>query len=83
MIPEQYKYDHLYRAKLMIDGITAEFTAGSPEDEDAYNDRAEPGHYMKRVYLRTRTALWFLVTGRFGDLRMSCHWWLILSDRAR
>jgi hypothetical protein len=82
-VPEQYKFDHLYTAKLTIQGIQAEFQAGSPEDEDIVTVRAEPGHYIKRVYVSTRTALWFLLTGRFGDLRTACHWWLVISDRAR
>lgn len=80
-IPEQYKYDHIYTAKLAIQGIPAEFEAGSPEDEDAYSGRSEPGYYVKRVYLSTRIALWFLLTGRFGDLRTSCNWWLVIADR--
>ena len=80
-IPEKYKFDHLYTAKLTIQGMATAFQAGSPEDEDMSSGRAEPGYYIKRVYLSTRTALWFLLTGRFGDLRTSCHWWLIVADR--
>ena len=82
-IPERYKFDHPYTAKLTIQGLPAEFQAGSPEDEDFYSGRAEPGYYTKRVYVSTRTALWFLLTGRFGDLRTSCHWWLVIADRMR
>lgn len=82
-IPEQYKFDHLYTAKLTIQGVPTAFQAGSPEDEDINSGRAEPGYYIKRVYLSTRTSLWFLLTGRFGDLRTSCHWWLIVADRVR
>jgi hypothetical protein len=82
-VPEQYKFDRLYTAKLTIQGFPAEFPAGSPEDEDIFNVRDEPGHYIMRVYVSTRTALWFFLTGRFGDLRTSCHWWLVISDRAR
>jgi hypothetical protein len=82
-IPEQYKFDHLYTAKLTIQGLPTEFQAGSPEDGDIYNGRPKPGYYAKRVYLSTRTALWFLLIGRFGDLRTSCHWWLVISNRVR
>ena len=82
-IPGQFKFDHLYTAKLTIQGVPTAFQAGSPEDEDIYSGQAEPGHYIKRVYLSTRTALWFLLSGRFGDLRTSCHWWLIVADRIR
>jgi hypothetical protein len=80
-VPVGYKRDRLYTAKLVIQGFTEEFTDASPEGEDIYGGRAEPGHYIKRVYLPTRTALWFLLTGRFGDLRTSCHWWLVIADR--
>jgi hypothetical protein len=81
VIPRQYKFDHLYTAKLMIEGVPIEFIAGSPEDEDLNSGRADPGHYVKRVYLTTRTALWFLLAGRIGDLKASCHWWLVIADR--
>ena len=80
-VPDQYGRDRLYRAKLVIQGFTKEFAVISPEGGDNYNGRAEQGHYIKRVYLPTRTALWFLVTGRFGDLKMPCHWWLVIADR--
>jgi hypothetical protein len=82
-IPLQYKFDHLFVSKLTIQGIPAEFLAGSPEDEDIYSGQPKSGHYVKRVYLSTRTALWFLLTGRFGDLKASCHWWLVIADRVR
>ena len=82
-IPVQYKFDHLYTARLTIQGVPTQFLAGSPEDEDINGGRAEPGYYIKRVYLSTRTALWFLLTTRFGDLRTSCHWWLVITDRVR
>lgn len=81
VIPDRYKYDHLYSAKLTIQGVESEFVAGSSEDEDPDLATKEPGHYVKRVYVSTRTALWFLLTGRFGDLRTSCHWRLVLVDR--
>lgn len=83
VIPAKYKFDHLYTAKLMIEGVAEELPAGSPEDEDIYSGRAEPGYYFKSVQLSTRTALWLLLTGRFGDLRTPCHWRLVIADRVR
>lgn len=80
-IPDEYKYDHLYSAKLTIQGFQTEFSAGSSEDADPSARITRSGYYAKRVYISTRTALWFLLTGRFGDLRASCHWWLVLKDR--
>jgi hypothetical protein len=81
-VPDQYRHDRLYTAILKIQGFSEELPDTSPEGGDSYNGRAEPGHYIKRVYLPTRTALWFLLTGRFGDLKMPCHWWLVIADRA-
>ena len=81
-VPDQYGHDRLYRAKLVIQGFSQEFSEVSPEGGVSYNSRAEPDHYIKRVYLPTRTALWFLLTGRFGDLKMPCHWWLVIADQA-
>ena len=80
-VPDQYSRDRLYTARLIIQGLTEEFPESSPKGGVIYNDRAEAGHYMKRVYLPTRTALWFLLTGRFGELKMPCHWWLVIADR--
>lgn len=82
-VPDKYKRDRLYTSRLMIEGFTEEYPETSPEGEDIYNGRAEPGHYIKRVYLPTRTALWFLLTGRFGDVKMPCHWLLVIADRTR
>ncbi|TKB74849.1 MAG: hypothetical protein E8D46_04650 [Nitrospira sp.] len=80
-VPDRYWRDRLYTARLKIQGFTEELPGTSPEGGDIDNDRADPGHYIKRVYLPTRTALWFLLTGRFGDLKMPCHWWLVIADR--
>ena len=80
-VPDQYRRDDLYTAKLMIQGFADEFPETSPEGGDIDIGQAEPGHYNKRFYLPTRTALWFVLIGRFGDLKTSCHWWLVISDR--
>jgi hypothetical protein len=80
-VPDQYRHNRPYTARLIIQGFTEEFPETSPEGEDIYNGRAETGYYNKRIYLPTRTALWFLLTGRFGDLKRSCHWWLVIADR--
>lgn len=83
IIPVQYKFDHLYRATLTIQGVGTELQAGSPEDEDRDGASPKAGFYTKRVYLSTRAAFRVLLRGGFGDLVMSCHWWLILTEKAR
>jgi hypothetical protein len=83
-IPSQYRYDHLYTATLLIDGIAEWFSVGSTEKiGDVIVGSGDSAYYIKQVYLPTRTALWFLITGRFGYLRSPCYWWLVIVDRAR
>jgi hypothetical protein len=80
-VPNQYRRDDLYTARLMIEGFADDFPETSPEGGDIDTGQVKPGHYNKRVYLPTRTALWFVLTGRFGDLNTSCHWWFVIADR--
>jgi len=40
MVPDQYKRDRLYRAKLVIQGFSQEFAEVSPEGGDNDNGRA-------------------------------------------
>jgi len=82
-IPERYKDDRRYATRLKIQEFTASLYAGGAEEENRDSIMVEHGHYFKRVYVPTRTALWFLLIGRFGDLRAPCHWWLVFVDRAR
>lgn len=82
VIPAQYKFDHLFTAKLVIQGVHNELLAGSPEYTDVPSSTWEPGSYRKRAYLPTRATLKFIAMGRFGDLKMPCHWWLVIRNRA-
>lgn len=82
-VPERFEQDQLSSLSLTIRGFPVEFSVESHEDEDHDTGIPEPRYYLKRVYVPTRTALWFLGTGRFGDLRSPCHWWLVFVDRAQ
>ena len=81
-IPDQYRRHRLYTATLMIQGFAEEFPEISPESH-IYSDPANPGQYIQHVYIPTRIAIWLLLTGRFGDLKMPCHWRLVIADRMR
>lgn len=82
-VPLQYRQHRLYTAKLRLEGFNEEFPEISPEAGRIYDILAEPGHYIMRVNFSTRTALWYILLGRFRDLAASCHWWLIIDDRTR
>ncbi|HMS82073.1 MAG TPA: hypothetical protein PKD12_00300 [Nitrospira sp.] len=80
-IPITYKFDHLFTANLVIQGIHDALQAGSPEYTDMPSSTWETGSYRKRVYLSTRATIRFVGMGKFGDLKMPCHWWLVIKDR--
>ena len=83
MIPERYKHGQPYATSLKIQGFTTRFPVISAGGEGHDNIVAEQGHYLQRAYVPTRSALWFLLTGRFGDLRAPCHWWLVIADQGQ
>ncbi len=82
-LPTKYRRDQLYTARLVILGVAEDLPEISPESESEDGNNAEMGHYLMRVHIQTRTALWMLLTGRFGNLQSACHWWLVVSDQVR
>lgn len=80
IIPDRLKHHGLYSVTLRIEGIEREFLAGSPENEDI-EGTIPAGYYLRRAYIPTRMAMWFFFTGRLGNLRDPCHWWLVYKDR--
>lgn len=81
IIPDQFKRHRRYGVTLRIEGIDCDFLAGSAENEDKDSIVPEGGYYVRRAYLPTRTALWFLLTGTIRNLETPSHWWLIYVDR--
>ena len=79
MVPIRYKDDRLYSTRVRVQGFDGGQT--SPEPEYSDSTAAQPGYYLKQIYVPTRLALWFLVSGLFGDLRMPCHWTLVIMER--
>jgi len=79
MVPIRYKDDRLYSTRLRVQGFDEGQTSPEPEYSDSM--AAQPGYYLKQIYVPTRLALWFLVSGMFGDLRTPCHWTLVIMER--
>jgi hypothetical protein len=81
VVPDRFN-DRRYSASLAVDGLTREIVRRRlPEKTYVDGTLAMPGHYLRRVFVPTRMALWFLVTGRFGELRSPCNWELVFADR--
>ena len=68
---------------MAVRGFDRRFAVGERADKQYVDDvLAEPEHYLLRIYVPTRVALWFLVNGLFGDLRRPCDWTLVFMERA-
>jgi len=79
MVPIRYKDDRLYSTRVRVQGFDGRLTGPEPEYLDTV--AANPGYYLKRAYVPTRLALWFFVSGMFGDLRTPCNWTLVIVER--
>lgn len=80
-VPDRF-IQRRYSAILAVDDFEAPIIRNLIPQK-AYIDAslARSGHYLERAYVPTRVALWFLFTGRFGNLRTPCHWHLAFDAR--
>jgi len=78
LLPKEYRSVWL-SARLKVLG--AEEPAYLNRDASRIGDRVavSPGEFAIHTYVPTRIALWSLLTGRFGDLRLPCNWILAVS----
>ena len=75
MVPLRYRSGRTYSGTISVESFIGEFIPDSqPQVQQTDDVVAEPGYYLVRGYIPTRTALWFLFTGQFGDLRSPCNW---------
>ena len=84
MVPDRYKHNTKYAAAMAVRGLDRRFVVGERADKQYVGDDvlAGSGHYLVRIYVPTRVALWLLVNGLFGDLRNPCNWTLMFIERA-
>jgi hypothetical protein len=89
LVPDQYR-DPEYSATLTVLGMTdpanlrQHLVSLSDGSVKVHGETitTEPGRYVVHEHIRTRVALWLLVTGHFGDLRATCNWALALTSRS-
>lgn len=81
VIPTQYR-DTGYSATVIVRGVK-EHTVLSPRPtiEHGVIIANVPDRYVKHAHIHTRVALWFLLTGHFGDLRATCNWALVITKK--
>lgn len=83
MLPLRYRSGRTYSGTISVRSFIGEFIPDSqPQAQQIDDVVAEPGYYVVRGYLPTRVALWFLVSGQFGDLRTPCNWTIEFVKRS-
>jgi hypothetical protein len=83
MVPNRFAHNKKYVVTLTVRGFGRYFAVDEHSDKLYVGDvSAEPVYYFLRSYVPTRVALWFLVTGLFGDLRRPCNWALVFVERS-
>jgi hypothetical protein len=83
MVPNRYRHNKNYAVSMVVRGFDRSFVGGERFDkQDVDGFLVAPGNYLLRRYVPTRLALWFLVNGRFGDLRNPCNWTLVFIERS-
>lgn len=74
MLPNSYVYDRFMKVNLPVNktfcGTAVKFT--QPIDDI----NLQPGHYLVRGYLQTRTSLQYILLGRINDLKQRNNWQL-------
>lgn len=81
VIPSQYR-DKEYSATVMVRAVKEHFDLSPrPTKEHGIIIPNVPDRFVKHAHIHTTVALWFLLTGHFDDLRATCNWALVLTNK--
>jgi len=81
VIPSQYR-DREYSTTVIVRGVTEHADLSPrPTKEHGIIIAGVPDRYVKHAHMHSRTALWFLLTGHFGDIQSTCNWALVFTDK--
>jgi hypothetical protein len=83
MVPKEYNNSRYSARAAISDGTEATEPSEHSIEENGYRVEAPSGYYVVHAHVRTRIALWRLLTGRFGHLRRACNWRLVIQDTIR
>ena len=78
-LPLKY-YDIYQRSQLLVKGTDTPWDV-TPTDGLRDGQTAPEGHFLVIGFFRTRLALWYWASGRFGDLQQPCNWTLHLFPK--
>jgi hypothetical protein len=81
VIPAQYR-DKEYSGTMIVRGVAEhENLSVRPTKEHGIIIAGVPDRFVRHSHIRSRVAWRFLLTGHFGDLRATCNWALVLTDK--
>jgi len=81
VIPSQYRNVE-YTAIVIVKGVKKHAKLSPrPTKEHGIVIASVSDRFVKHAHIHTRIALWFLLTGHFGDLRATCNWALVLTKK--
>ena len=84
VVPLRYRSGKRYSGTISVQNFNDEFAPDwQPEVQRVEDVVVEPGYYLVRGYVPTRNALWFLVTGQFGEFLSPCNWTLEFIERSK
>jgi len=81
LLSKQFESEQITNSSLTIEGVPVAFSSEPAESTDYDHVMPKAGDSLMRMYVQTRTALWFLATGRFGGIRTPCQWVLTVVER--
>lgn len=83
MVPLLYRSGRIYSGRITVQSFTEKFVPDWHQIQSVEDLIAEPGYYLVQGYLPTRVALWFILTGQFGELRSPCNWTLEFYEQPK
>lgn len=83
MVPLLYRSGRIYSGRITVQSFTEDFILDWHQIQSVEDLVVEPGYYLVQAYLPTRVALWFIITGQFGELRSPCNWTLEFRERSK
>jgi hypothetical protein len=73
-VPLQYKKNY-ERSRMLVKGSDTPWYV-TLTDGQKYGVTTPEGHFLLIGFFRTRMALWYWISGKFGDLQQPCNWTL-------
>lgn len=79
-VPAQYRHKKHGEIVTLMGTLQKAEISDRPVEDHGDHFAAQPGRVAMHAHVRTRTALWFLLAGKLGDIENRCNWALIITQ---